>query len=125
MNQTPVERTEPARNIESELERFRVRDKTTIRRILSDLARHHRQTTIYFNNGEDFLLSAIIDYDPTAETLYLDCGAEQKVNQDLLHAEKRLAVSSHNHVPVRFVLGQPAIVDGKATRLSWFHNRRH
>lgn len=111
MNQPPFDKAEPAKDIESELDRFRVRDKPTIQRILSDLARHQRQATIYFNAGQEFLLSAVVDYIPAAERLYLDCGTNQQVNQRLLRANKAVAVSTHNQVPIRFSIEHLAIVE--------------
>jgi c-di-GMP-binding flagellar brake protein YcgR len=109
MKQSPIKTTEPARGLESELDRFRVRDTTAIQRILSHLARHNRQTIIYFNNGEDFLLSAVVGYDPKTEKLYLDCGTDQNINQRLLCTEKCVAVSAHNQVPVRFSISHLAM----------------
>lgn len=111
MQEIPLQKTESNRGVESELDRFRVRDKPTIQRVLSYLARHNRQTTIYFNNGEDFLLSAVIGYNPKDEKLYLDCGTDENANQRLLCAEKRVAVSTHNQVPVRFGIGHLCMVE--------------
>lgn len=110
MKPKPPQKAEPPRDVESDIERFRVHDKAAIQRIFSDLARHHERTTIFFKPGENFLLSAVIDYDPAAETLYLDCGTNEAANQGLLLAEKLLAVASHRQVPVRFNLSQPEIV---------------
>ncbi len=109
MTRPPIDQSAPGRIAESELNRFSVRDKTSIQRILSDLARHNRQTTIYYNSGEDFLLSAVIGYNPNAAELYLDCAADEETNQRLLLAERRVAVSAHNRVPVRFTIAQVAI----------------
>lgn len=111
MKKLPCDQAESRQNRESEFDRFFVRDKTSIQRILSGLARHNSQATIYYHSGEDFLLSAVIGYDSRAEELYLDCGADESANQRVLLAERRVAVATHLQVPVRFTLPQLAIAE--------------
>lgn len=97
--------------MESDLERFRVRDRVTIQRILSDLARHNRPITIYFNAGQDFILSAVVGYDPKTAVVYLDCSTDETANQRLLHAQQRIAVTTHNQVPIRFSIAHLAMAE--------------
>ena len=65
----------------------------------------HKKTplVLYFNEGNDFLLTSILDIDAEQGKMVLDYGANEKSNRQALQAEKLVFITSHDQVKVQFV----------------------
>lgn len=94
---------------------YLLRTKNEILFILRGLLASTDHLTIYFNEGRDFLLSAVIQVDD--EGLTLDYGGSMEANQRALAAERLFCVTTHDKIRVQFALrglrqidyqGQPA-----------------
>lgn len=83
-------------------ERFRVDSRLEILRVIGDLARTPQLVTAYFNEGEDFILTSILQLDGENQRLVLDYGPDDVYNQRLLDARRVLFVTRHNQVRVQF-----------------------
>lgn len=85
-----------------DLEQFRLESPAEVLRILQDLIRGHQLVTAYFNDGREFILTAILHVDPEQNHLVLDYGADEQMNRRLLAHQRALFVTRHNQVRVQF-----------------------
>lgn len=70
--------------------------------VLRGLMASTDRITAYFNEGQDFLLSAIIAVDDDGVTL--DYGSTQEMNEKALKADKMFCITRHEKVRVQFLL---------------------
>jgi c-di-GMP-binding flagellar brake protein YcgR len=94
---------------------YLLRTKNEVLFILRGLLASTDHLTIYFNEGKDFLLSAVIQVDD--DGLILDYGGNAEANERALAADRLFCVTTHDKIRVQFVLrglrqidyqGQPA-----------------
>ena len=81
---------------------FLLRDRGDILPVLRGLQTAVDRVTVHFNEGRDFLLTAIIAVDEDSVTL--DLGADEEMNQRALTADKVFCVARHEKVRVQFTL---------------------
>ena len=82
---------------------FTVSWKKEIVYILRALMEKTALVSAYFNRGESFILTSIIDIDPDEGLVFLDLGANEEFNRKILDSEKIIFVSAHDKVKVQFV----------------------
>jgi c-di-GMP-binding flagellar brake protein YcgR len=82
--------------------RYLVHHMQEILRIFRGLILRRELVSAFFNNGEDLLLTVVLDIDPTNNTLILDYGSNEVLNQRLLEAERVVFVSAIDLVKVKF-----------------------
>lgn len=82
---------------------FTVSWKKEIVYILRALMEKTALVSAYFNRGEGFILTSIIDIDPDEGLVFLDLGANEEFNRKILDSEKIIFVSAHDKVKVQFV----------------------
>lgn len=70
--------------------------------VLRGLMASTDRITVYFNEGRDFFLTAIIAVDD--EGLTLDYGSTQEINERAVTADKLFCVTQHEKVRVQFLL---------------------
>ncbi len=92
----------PSEEEQVDLERFRIDDQNEIRRVLRDLARNSRLITAYFNDGRDFILTALLGIDPRSGRMLLDFGPDENLNRALIEAGEAVIAANHNQVRVQF-----------------------
>jgi c-di-GMP-binding flagellar brake protein YcgR len=81
---------------------YLLRTKNEILYILRGLMASTDHITVYFNEGKDFFLTAIIALDE--EGLTLDYGAHAETNQLALAADRLFCVTSHEKIRIQFLL---------------------
>jgi c-di-GMP-binding flagellar brake protein YcgR len=81
---------------------YLLRTKNEILFILRGLLASTDHVTIYFNDGQDFLLSAVIQIDD--DGLTLDYGSNSEANARALAAERLFCVTTHDKIRVQFTL---------------------
>lgn len=81
---------------------FQLRTRNEIIFILRGLLASTDHLTIYFNEGQDFLLSAVIQVDD--EGLVLDYGGNMEANARALAAERLFCVTTHDKIRIQFAL---------------------
>lgn len=84
-------------------ERFNVNDPIEIIRVLRSLMQQRAIVTAYFNEGQNSLITAIIDVHPEAGIFLLDYSANETLNQSILTARKVYYATSLGSVKVQFV----------------------
>lgn len=70
--------------------------------VLRALQKDASRITVYFHEGKDFLLTAVVAVDESG--LVLDYGSSQEMNRRALTAEKLFCVASHDRVRIQFLL---------------------
>ena len=88
---------------EEDASSFTVSWKKEIVYILRAVMEKTALVSAYFNRGESFILTSIIDVDPDDELVYLDLGADEAFNKKILDSEKIIFVTAHDKVKVQFV----------------------
>lgn len=68
--------------------------------ILRELQRRKSLITVYFNEGTDFLLTAVLAVDEKG--MVLDYGPNEDMNQKALQSKRLLFIASHDKVKVQF-----------------------
>lgn len=95
----------------ADLERFRTSNRHEINRVLRDLSRSGALATLYFNAGNDFVLSSIVKVDSDRDIAFLDYGADPLANERLVKADKITLIAHHNKVRVQFTVDRIAITE--------------
>ena len=80
--------------------RFLVTNRLEIIRILRGLAQRNEMVSAFFNNGKDLLLTSVLAVHPEIDTVVLDCGSNNDLNQRVLRAEKIIFVTALDRVKV-------------------------
>lgn len=83
--------------------RFLVHHRLEIARILRGLAQRNEMVSAFFNGGKELLLTSILAVDPDKNSVLLDYGSNEVLNQHILAAEKIIFVTSLDSVKVQFV----------------------
>jgi len=86
----------------SDYTQYLLRTRNEILFVLRSLLASTDHITVYFNEGKDFLLSAIVQADE--EGLTLDYGGNPDANRLALAADKLFCVTSHEKVRIQFLL---------------------
>jgi flagellar brake protein len=79
---------------------YLLRTKNEIIFVLNSLLTGTHHITVYFNEGHDFFLTAILQLD--GDGLTLDHGANAEINQRALLAERLFCVTSHERIRIQF-----------------------
>ena len=97
------------------VENFRIHAEIEIHFILRAIMQSNTLLTLYFNHGNDFILTSILAVDPEHGEMVLDYGANEQFNLLALRSKKLTFITSHFQVKVQFIC--PAI------RKTQFENR--
>lgn len=97
--------------------RYMLYSRTEIIFILRSMLKKGSMATIYFNHGKHFFLTALIDLDDRSNTLIIDRGGDEEINQWAIKADRLLCTANLDKVKIQFSLqglkqvqydGQPA-----------------
>ena len=83
--------------------RYLVTNRLEIVRILRSLAQRNELVSAFFSNGKDLLLTSVLTVYPEIDTVVLDCGSNNDLNQRILRAEKIIFVTALEKVKVQFI----------------------
>lgn len=82
--------------------RYLVTNKLEIVRVLRGLTQRNEMVSAFFNNGNDLLLTSVLGVYPEIDSVVLDCGSNEELNQRILRAEKIIFVTALDKVKVQF-----------------------
>jgi c-di-GMP-binding flagellar brake protein YcgR len=82
---------------------YMIHSRMEILYILRAIEHKNELVTAYFNQGNDFILTSIIGVDADSDTLLLDFGANDVLNQRALASDKIVLTTSQDRVKVQFV----------------------
>ena len=80
---------------------FTIRSKREILSILKGIARESTRAALYYGEGDDFILTTMLQLDEQGMWLEVDPIATN--NQRILHSDKIIFISSYHQVKVQFV----------------------
>lgn len=89
-----------------ELERFQVYSRVEILSLLRSLQKQRVLVTLYFNRGEDFLLTSLLTVNPEFEELVFDAGPDRERNARLLESSRITCVAFVDNVKIQFGSGR-------------------
>ena len=85
-----------------EPERFMVSNRTEIRNLLLCLARRPDIITAYFNDGHQYMLTAVLGVIDERGLLVLDVGPDDATTQQAIASGRLLCTTKHDGVLIRF-----------------------
>ena len=93
---------------------FRVRSKREIQSILHGIAQEGTRAALYYDEGNDFILTTVLKVNE--QSMWLDVGSIAASNQRILRSDKIVFTSSRHQVKVQFVLNriENALLENRA-----------
>lgn len=93
--------------------KYLLRARLEIMFLLRELMRRKSLITVYFNEGNDYLLTAVLGVDE--QGMVLDYGANEDMNQKALASNRLIFIASHDRVKVQFSASRLELVqlDGR------------
>ena len=88
------------------LDKYQVHSQVEIVSILRRVMQSKALTTMYFGQGNDFILSSILHIDEEAATIILDYGSLDAINQKALTSPKIIIVTTLDKVKIQFIVNQ-------------------
>ncbi|WP_158529640.1 flagellar brake protein [Parvibium lacunae] len=93
----------PAPESESaDTEKYQIYSRIEILSLLREMIATRTPVTIYFNQGDDFIVSQVLSVNPDFEEVILDFGPDQDTNQRLLKSNRLLFVTFLDHIKIQF-----------------------
>ena len=83
-------------------ESYTINNEPDIQFILRGIMQAKSLITLYFNQGNSFILTSILAIDPKNKKMILDYGNDEKLNQKVLNTAKITCVTSQAKVKVEF-----------------------
>lgn len=102
MNQSQNLSDDLSVSAEDDYDKYSVRWKKEVVYILRAIMEKGGLVSAYFDRGQDFILTSIIDIDPDHGVLLLDLGVNEALNRKILDSDKIIFVSAHDRVKVQF-----------------------
>jgi c-di-GMP-binding flagellar brake protein YcgR len=100
----PSDRAEPQLRFEltdaHDYSQYLVRSQAEILFLLRGIQKKGQLLTVYFNRGDDFLLTAVLEV--RDDGVVLDCGADAETNRRALAADRLTLITSLDKVKVQF-----------------------
>ena len=90
-------------------EEFQVYSQAEILGLLRELQENHLLVTIYFQRGEDFLVSTLLAVDADEDELIFDAASDSDRNNRMIASERLIVVSFVERVKLQFVVTEPAL----------------
>jgi len=126
----PPQKTETA----ADNSNYMIHSRMEILYILRAIQHKNEFVTAYFNQGNDFILTSLLEVDGEAGSLVLDFGTNEALNHRALASDKIILVTTQDHVKVQFVvdgmeqveyLGRPAFKSGLPSELLKLQRREY
>lgn len=94
--------------------KFSIRSKREILFILNSIAQEGTRAALYYDEGNDFILTTALNVDE--QGIWLDVGSIAASNQRILRSNKIIFISSHRQVKVQFVANsiENALLENRA-----------
>ena len=83
-------------------ESYAIHNESDIQFVLRGIMQARSLITLYFDQGNSFILTSILAIDPRNKNMILDYGNDEKLNQKILNTAKLTCVTSQAKVKVEF-----------------------
>jgi len=91
-----------------DLGQFYLETRTEVVQILRSLNMHADSLAVYFDQGRNFILTALLEVRPSQETFVFDLGSSEEMNNRLLQSEKLIFVGIQDGIRVQWSTGPAA-----------------
>lgn len=88
----------------SEYDKYMLRNPAEVLAVLRQLQQRFTQLTVFSNEGQDMLLTVVVEVSP--DHLILDIGADEEVNRRVEAAERHYCIGQLDRVRIQFLLGR-------------------
>lgn len=89
-------------DIATDNSKYMIRSRMEIPYILKAIQAKNEIVTAYFNQGNDFILTAILELSADNDTIFLDIGVDDALNRRILESGKIIFVTTQDHVRIQF-----------------------
>lgn len=90
-----------------DLEKFTTHNRREILFYLRQLINDRERVSVVFNEGEDALLTMLLDVDETDDLLIFDWGGAESVNRKFLESDRNFFICAPHGIANRFLCGTP------------------
>lgn len=113
MENTPLPTPETPSN---DIEQYQIYSRMEMLSIFRAIIEQRSFVTVYFNQGDDFLVTNLVAANPDFEELVCDMGSDTEANQRMLAAQRLLFVSFVESIKVQFSVAraEPTTFQGHA-----------
>jgi c-di-GMP-binding flagellar brake protein YcgR len=91
-----------------DLGQYYLETRTEVVQILRSLNDHADSLAVYFDQGRNFILTALLEVRPTQETFVFDLGSNKEMNDRLLLSDKLIFVGMQDGIRVQWSTGRAA-----------------
>ncbi|MFA7241621.1 MAG: flagellar brake protein [Sulfuricellaceae bacterium] len=102
----PGQTQSPLDITDDDVSRYLVESKKEVAFILRSIAQKGEGLTAHFNQGNDFILTSIIEVDADNNTVILDYGANEALDRKILEARKIVFITAQDKVRVQFTVNR-------------------
>ena len=88
----------------SEYDKYMLRNPAEVLALLRQMHAHVSQLTVFCNEGQDMLLTVLLEVTP--DHLILDVGADEELNRRIAAAERHYCIGQLDRVRIQFLLGR-------------------
>lgn len=81
---------------------YRIHSRADIYAILRDIMQRNTLVTVYFDQGNNFILTSILAIDSEKDEMVIDYGIEERLNRKALKSKRITFVTSQNRIKVEF-----------------------
>jgi hypothetical protein len=99
----PLDKTPETHTAEPDDDRYRVHSPVEMASILRAIMHAGIVITAYFDQGKDFVLTAILDVDTETGHVLVDSGSTEQLNERLLRSRQLTLVSTLDGVKVEYL----------------------
>jgi c-di-GMP-binding flagellar brake protein YcgR len=85
-----------------EIEQYQIYSRMEMFSVFHAIIDHRAFVTVYFNQGEDFVVTSLLAVNPDFEELVFDLGADPQANQRMMASQRLLLVSFVEAIKVQF-----------------------
>lgn len=89
---------------DDDVSRYLVESKKEVAFILRSIAQKGEGLTAHFNQGNDFILTSIIEVDTDNDEVILDYGANESLDRRILDARKIVFITAQDKVRIQFTV---------------------
>lgn len=93
--------------------RYLLHSRSEIIHSLRELITKSALITVYFSQGREFILTALLTVLPDREAFVFDCGSNQALNEKLQASDRLIFVAALQGVRIQFSTGKPREVQYK------------
>lgn len=100
-------------------EEYMLRNRNEVLSILRAMLKDNSRMTVHFNEGQDYLMSTLLEVSADGNSMVLDVGNDATMNRSALASHKLICIANLDKVKIQFVLdgvretksgGQPAFL---------------